>query len=124
MLFIKVYFENGDTIITRINGTPEQVARYYLGVPAVLSEDFETGKEERAAAYKVEFLDNCATYENFGCVWALDCYYMPSKDEIKKLELVCNVRFMAHVIKSCETYKGLPTMEAGAFSVYDGRIKQ
>lgn len=121
MLSVKVYYDNGDTVLTRINGTPEDVARYYLGVPVVLHEDFETGKETRAAAEKIEFLDNCATFESFGCVWALDCYYMPSKEEIKEFELVCNVRYRAHVIKSCETYKGLPEMSAGAFSVYDGR---
>lgn len=54
MKTIKVYFSNGDSLITSINGTREEIEKYYLG------NSFNLGDGERdlmATAEKVEFLD-------------------------------------------------------------------
>lgn len=53
---IKVLYRNGDSIITRINATPGEIARLYIGAPRIY-ENFETGEETRTYCYAVEYLD-------------------------------------------------------------------
>jgi hypothetical protein len=51
MRTVTVYFSDGDTITTDINGTDDTIANYYLGRPFELSED------RSATALLVHFLD-------------------------------------------------------------------
>jgi hypothetical protein len=56
MRTIKAIMENGDYIITRINGSEERIKRYYIGSTYVY-EDIKTGKETQTRFVDVEFLD-------------------------------------------------------------------
>lgn len=50
---IRVTFDDGDTLETEINGTPDEILRYYLGQTFNLGQ----GEHDRLArAVKVEFL--------------------------------------------------------------------
>lgn len=49
---IKVYFEDGDTITTEINGSKQEIKDYYIGKPFELDE-----LKPSVKATKVEFLD-------------------------------------------------------------------
>lgn len=54
---IKANMANGDYIVTMINGSKEQIERYYIGKPYIY-EDVETGRETgRTRFTSVEFLD-------------------------------------------------------------------
>lgn len=55
--WIKANMEDGNYIVTAINGTHEQIEQYYIGKPYIY-EDVETGKETgRTRFTSVEFLD-------------------------------------------------------------------
>jgi hypothetical protein len=55
--WIKANMEDGNYIVTAINGTREQIEQYYIGKPYIY-EDVETGKETgRTRFTSVEFLD-------------------------------------------------------------------
>lgn len=55
--WIKANMEDGNYIVTAINGTREQIEQYYIGKPYIY-EDVETGKETgRTSFTSVEFLD-------------------------------------------------------------------
>ena len=57
MRTVNVNMENGDYIVTRINGSREQIERYYIGKPYIY-EDVETGKETARTRFtSVDFLD-------------------------------------------------------------------
>lgn len=57
MRTIKAHMANGDYIVTRINGTEEEILQHYIGKPHIY-EDVETGKEtERTEFVSVDFLD-------------------------------------------------------------------
>lgn len=56
MRSIKVTFDDGDTLTTSINGTDEEIARYYLGQPFVLADEVT-----KHTAVIVEFLDTGKT---------------------------------------------------------------
>jgi len=51
MRTVTVYFSDGDTITTSINGTDDEVASYYLG------QSFELSEDRSATALLVHFLD-------------------------------------------------------------------
>lgn len=50
---IKITFENGDTVVSRINGTKEEILRYYIGTT------FNLGREAdlMVKAIAVDFLE-------------------------------------------------------------------
>ena len=52
---IRVHFDNGDSITTRINGEVSDVVRYYLDKSFTFEN--EKGKEETARARCIEFMD-------------------------------------------------------------------
>ena len=52
--YIKVHYDNGDTIETKINGTVSEIVRYYLDNKAVFERDGET--EYLATARCIEFI--------------------------------------------------------------------
>lgn len=55
--WIKANMEDGNYIVTAINGTREQIEQYYIGKPYIY-EDVETGRETgRTRFTSVEFLD-------------------------------------------------------------------
>lgn len=56
MRTIKVTFSNGDTITTSINGTDEQIRRYYIGQPFNFGDRFEGDPDNVQTAIAVEFL--------------------------------------------------------------------
>ena len=56
MRTIKVCMENGDYFYTRINATPDEIARLYLGRPHVY-ERYD-GTEEKTRFCRVEYLDD------------------------------------------------------------------
>lgn len=53
---IKALYRNGDYIITKINATPEEIARLYIGAPYIY-ENYETGENQKTVCYAVEYLD-------------------------------------------------------------------
>lgn len=58
MRAVKVYFDDGDTLTTNINGSLDDIADHYLGV------DFEKSDETTHKAVKVEFLDPNLSYKS------------------------------------------------------------
>lgn len=54
MRTIKVTFDRGNTITTSINGTPDEIRKYYIGKSFTFGDD-ETEWTEKAVM--VEFLD-------------------------------------------------------------------
>lgn len=56
MRTIKVTFDNDDYLITRINGTVEEIERYYLNKKFCFLDDY-SGSEKLHTAIKIEFLD-------------------------------------------------------------------
>ena len=53
MNVVKVIFEDGDSIVTRINGSKEEVEKYYIGNYFNLGSD----KDDMKQATSVEFLE-------------------------------------------------------------------
>lgn len=94
MRTIKVHYDNGDYIVTRINGTiPEIVKWYNLGTPRVVSEDFETGKEYRAAARSIEFLDHNRRRNRQGRIEELKRIYSISEEYKNRYGLISKFRY-------------------------------
>lgn len=95
---IKVNYDNGDYIITRINATISEIIKWYnLGTPVVVSEDFETGKEYRATARSIEFLD----HNNSRNYWSgkrqeLKRVYSISEKFMKRYDLYHKFRFTVY----------------------------
>lgn len=56
MKTIKVIFDNNDYLITRINGTVEEIERYYLNKKLCFLDDYDD-TEKLQYAIKIEFLD-------------------------------------------------------------------
>lgn len=56
MRTIKVTFDNDDYLITRINGTEEEIERYYLNKKFCFLDDYDD-TEKLHTAIKIEFLD-------------------------------------------------------------------
>lgn len=56
MKTIKVYFEDGNTLATSINGTKKEIENYYLGKCFQFGDTEECPKDKMVKAIKVEFL--------------------------------------------------------------------
>lgn len=54
MKTIEVYFEDGDSIVTRINGTTEQIEQYYLNHIFNLG----TSDDNMKKCVRIEFLED------------------------------------------------------------------
>lgn len=54
---IKVHFADGDTLVTRINGTTEEINRYYLTNEFNRGQPDDPTKDRMVRAVRVEFLD-------------------------------------------------------------------
>lgn len=63
---IKVHFNNGRTLTTSINGTPEEITAYYVGKEFNIGEN---GEDLMATAFWVEFLPNQAARDIAGEVY-------------------------------------------------------
>jgi hypothetical protein len=50
MKTVKVTFENGETLVTGINGTHDEIVQYYMG------QLFTMANEQTAKVVRVEFL--------------------------------------------------------------------
>jgi len=55
MQTIKVYFENGDSLVTDINGTREEITEYYVGKTFNLGDG--AGGDLITKCTKIEFLN-------------------------------------------------------------------
>lgn len=53
----KVYFEDGNTLITSINGTKQQIEEYYIGKSFQFGDTEEHPQDKMIKAVKVEFLE-------------------------------------------------------------------
>ena len=53
----KVYFEDGNTLITSINGTKQQIEKYYIGKSFQFGDTEEHPQDKMIKAVKVEFLE-------------------------------------------------------------------
>jgi hypothetical protein len=56
MRTIKVTFSDGNTVTTSINGTDEEIRRYYLGQPFNFGDTDSHPKDNVQTAVAVEFL--------------------------------------------------------------------
>lgn len=56
MKIIKVYFEDGNTLTTKINGTKKEIEKYYIGQAFQFGDTEECPKDKLVKAVKVEFL--------------------------------------------------------------------
>ena len=87
---IRVHFDNGDHIETRINGDIDTIVNYYLDHSFPFLS--ESGKEVTAKARCVEFL-NCKPVENhYGKVRRLLRVYTVSESRMKFLGLESKIR--------------------------------
>ena len=90
-LNVKVLFDDGDSSVTAINATADRVISYYLGNLFVLDEYLKTGKEEKASAVSVEFLDR-PVYAISRFHFTLEKAYIVPESEMKKYNLHYPVR--------------------------------
>ena len=88
MMTIKVNFKN-DSVITRINGTPQEVAEHYFSQPEVES---------------IDILDGGHDYENEYFRRTLIKLYRVSPEEQKEFDLYYNIR-AAYKVKYKPEYK-------------------
>ena len=88
MMTIKVNFKN-DSVITRINGTPQEVAEHYFSQPEVNS---------------IDILDGGLDYENEYFRRTLIKLYRVSPEEQKEFDLYYNIR-AAYKIEYKPEYK-------------------
>ena len=95
MKTIIVHYDNGDRIATRINATVEEIVNMYLDMP-VIYEDFETGKETRAYARAVEFLDGVPARKAWGGIYQLRRVYSVSREMMERCGLYSKIRFTAY----------------------------
>lgn len=54
----KVYFEDGNTLITSINGTKSEIEAYYIGKAFQFGDTEEKPHDHMVKAVKVEFLES------------------------------------------------------------------
>lgn len=54
MIAVKVYLENGDSFVTKMNGTPEDARRYYDGATLNMGTD----KDDLQKVAKIEILSD------------------------------------------------------------------
>lgn len=54
MIAVKVYLENGDSFVTKMNGTPEDTRRYYDGATLNMGTD----KDDLQKVAKIEILSD------------------------------------------------------------------
>ncbi len=54
MIAVKVYLENGDSFVTKMNGTPEDAHRYYDGATLNMGTD----KDDLQKVAKIEILSD------------------------------------------------------------------
>lgn len=57
MRSIRVKFENGDELTTSINGTDEEIRRYYIGQKFQFGDTEQCPQDNLQRAVNVEFLD-------------------------------------------------------------------
>ena len=89
---IRVHFDNGDSITTRINGEVSDIVRYYLD--NVFTFETENGNETTAKARCIEFLDQPGRYMA-GRVERLHRVYSISEDVKERYNLYSTFRFTA-----------------------------
>ncbi len=53
---IKVTFEDGNHLVTEINGTQEEIRRYYIGTKFQFGDTEECPRDKMVKAVNVEFL--------------------------------------------------------------------
>lgn len=56
MKTVKVYFEDGNTLTTSINGTKKEIEKYYIGKLFQFGDTEECPTDKMVKAVKVEFL--------------------------------------------------------------------
>ena len=56
MKTVKVYFEDGNTLVSSINGTKKEVESYYVGKAFQFGDSEECPTDKMVKAVKVEFL--------------------------------------------------------------------
>lgn len=56
MRAIRVTFEDGNTIVTDINGTDDEIRQYYIGKSFQFGDTHECPEDKLVKATKVEFL--------------------------------------------------------------------
>lgn len=89
MMTIKVNFKD-DSVITRINGTPQEVAEHYFSQPDVES---------------IDILDGVQVHENEYLTRTLIKLYRVSPEEQKEFDLYYNIR-AAYKVEYKPEYKG------------------
>ena len=95
MKTITVHYDNGDRITTRINATVDKIVNIYLDNP-IIYDDFETGKETRAYARAVEFLDGVPARKAWGGFYQLRRVYSVSREMMERCDLHSKFRFTAY----------------------------
>ena len=91
MMTIKVNLKD-DHIITRINGTPEEVAEYYFTFPGMAVES-------------IDILEGGEVQDNEYLTRTIKKIYRVSPEEIKEFDLYYNVR-AAYRVEYKPEYKG------------------
>ena len=95
---IKVHYDDGDSMITRIRATIPECAKMYLDKP-MIAEDYETGKEYRKYGRAIEFLDRNMYINDDGDVNVIKRVYSIS-DKFKEKNVLYNkFRFTESVYK-------------------------
>ena len=90
MYNIRIHFDNGDHIDTRINGDIDKIVNYYLDHPFPFLT--ESGKETTAKARSVEFLDRPTLKTSKGFPRRLHRVYSISERIMKEAQLESKLR--------------------------------
>lgn len=104
---IKAIFENGDSITTAINGTVQDVVKYYVGNIFNIGSDTDNLQK----CVKVEFLSG-TEYEWNNCTFFTDYVWLVPDDEIKKYDLFYPLRVHSHVVNAPDNYIGVREISA------------
>ena len=91
MMTIKVNLKD-DYIVTRINGTPEEVAKYYFNFPGMTVES-------------IDILEGGQVQENEYLTRTITKIYRVSPEEQKEFDLYYNIR-AAYKVEYRPEYKG------------------
>jgi hypothetical protein len=115
---IKVHYDNGNTITTRINATVSDIINLYIDRPTVFEDD--KGREQIAMARCVEFLNAPARKP-----WAVASYrmqlkrvYSISREYMDRYDLFSKIRVTARLIDDF-----MPIIETSDFAYITGALE-
>ena len=97
MRTIKIHYDDGNVVITRIRATIPECVKMYLRGYMIAKEDFETGVETHSHGRCVEFLDRNQYADSHGNVHVVKRVYSISDAYMQRYNLFNRYRYTENV---------------------------